>query len=212
MNDVALPAELASIVHPIDTDSLTTWEDHIQAFLEEQQKSESIKWAQADILLSVYNKFGTGSVVKFSDEIRAARSTIEHHLRTALAFPPQKRLPDVAFTTHTEASYIDPFNGKKQQFDGIKRFELMEEASINRTTVQEMKQKVKRQKLFEGTEETIIPCNLCGKNDREILQYIILAKSKNSSRRTADNLDLHEDCYLIVRQLIEDERKRRGNL
>lgn len=195
---------------PLDTSLLTSWEDHIQAFIELQQERESLQWSQADVILSVYQKFGGDvSVAKFANQLRVPRSTVEHYIRTAIAFPPPKRLPEVNFTVHTEASYVDTFHGKEHAFEGEKRFTLLEEAADDRITVAEMKKKVKREKAVDSSDQVKIACYLCGGSEGEVREYLVLSKSENESRRTADNFDMHESCWSISKQKIDDEREKR---
>lgn len=210
MNDDTL-TEVTPVSHiALDTSHLTTWEDHIQAFLDQQIEKEHIQWSQADIILSVYQKFGgEKSVVKFASELRLPRSTVEHYIRTAIAYPPPKRLQEVNFSIHTEASYVDQFDGKQQSFDGEKRFNLVEEAADNRITVAEMKKKVKREKIIEDSGDVKVACYLCGQTHGEVKEYLVLSKSDNTTRRTADNFDLHEGCWLVIKSLIENERQNR---
>lgn len=187
-----------TVLQPVNVNQLTTWEDHIAAWQSEEEKEKSAAWGKADILYSLWTKFGEDSIEKFATQIGYPRTTVHNYLKTAEAFPPAKRLPFVSFTHHMKVKGVSE---EKQTI-------YLEEAADNNWSVAKLGDKISEDKRREESDTGFLECYICWKSDEDVMPFTIFGRHTDRERLKSDKFDLHEGCYLVIKQLIEQERER----
>jgi hypothetical protein len=105
-----------------------------------------------------------------------------------------------------EASFADGYNGK--EFDNNTRFEWIELAAEQKLRTKHLQNKIHQAKEKERLQVTYLPCYFCDKGDEEVLEFVILSRDPNSSKRTADQYMFHKECYYRIKELIDSSRTK----
>lgn len=189
--------------------SLLTWEDHAVALAKLQEVDGMVNWYRADILMSALEKFGDMSISELAMIVNRPISTVNGLIRTARAFPPEKRVYSMPFYLHQQASYADSFDEKTKEFSGEDRFELIKKAEDEmfsyRDIAKELKEMRRRKQKEENNEKKPI-CAYCGRINGRLVEYLI--KERNTSAtETAFSFLMHTECYPDY-LLILKEKKR----
>ena len=127
---------------PKDLEKLETYEDYIQTLINLSEASENISWYRSDIFVSFAKKFGKESLVALARDLKQPHSTLVSYIRTAKAFPPEKRVATLTFSAHFQASLIDSFDG--ENFAEEKRYSLIEKAADEHMSTREIAERVKK--------------------------------------------------------------------
>lgn len=186
--------------------NLVTWEDHISYFLALEEYSSRFSWAKADVLASLSEKFGEKSLKELSNEIKIPYTTVTSYTRLSQAFPPDKRIPVLPFTTHIQASKADSYNTATKTFDGEKRFDWAKKAADGQLSVSQLSMQMQEEELRAGLDISEIPCCKCGKIGN-LLKYVIYSHG-NHKKNTI--LDIHETCMQEVLLYAQQARYRRA--
>ena len=174
---------------------LETWEDHIAAYQQAEEVTDAATWYKVDILYSLVQKFGEGSLKQFKEQVKVREevTTLREYVRTAQAFPPEKRIPAVSYEGHKQASYAD--TRKNGQFIGENRFQILEQAANGGLASRAVRQLIQQQKLQQRKEEAKgtdpITCKRCGSSEPEVYKFIFYSPEIKS----AIEVWLHKDCF-----------------
>ena len=159
------------------TDQFESWEDWITYYLELGEASNSFSWYKADLLLALEEKFKGDSLEKFSEEVKEPRSTVVNYVRTARAFPPDKRSPRLSFTHHFQASYADSYSEIARDFKGNHRFDMLEKAEDENMSTRRLQETIKDRKEEEFVEVTNHFCVYCGERGEDVVKHLFYAPS-----------------------------------
>jgi len=184
-----------------ETDKLVAWEDWITYYLQLGEASNSFSWYRADLLLALLEKFGEGSAEKFSSDVGEARSTVINYVRTARAFPPEKRIGTLSFTHHFQASYADSFDEKTQEFDSENRFEMLEKAADKKLSTRALQDEVKESKREDYKE--IKTCEFSGVSSEKVARYVFYSPENHESA----SFYLHPNAFKEIVTHIKNGQK-----
>lgn len=135
---------------------LNTYDEFLQFNLQLNEATAQFSWLKADTLLRMSEKLGDTALAKIASDLREKKSTVINYVRTAKAYPIEKREPMVSFSAHYHASFADSLNDRTNTFDGEKRFEWIKRAAEEGLSVREIThgiQKEKREELAKNNEE-----------------------------------------------------------
>lgn len=149
---------------------LSSWEDWVNYYIQLGEASNSFSWYKADLLFNLFQKYGEGSLDKFAGDVGESKSTVVNYVRTARAFPPEKRIPSLSFSHHFQASFADSYNEKEKDFEGDNRFELIEKAADNQMSTRALQDEVKDSKKDDYKEEKT--CIFTGVKSDKVQKYI----------------------------------------
>ena len=170
---------------------LTTWDDHVNFYVQLEEAQNSVSWVKADLFLNLIEKFGDGSINQFASEINQKASTITNYVRVARGFPPERRNPSVSFSHHFQACLADSYDDTTKEFDGEKRFEWVDKSSEEGWGIRKLQDEIEHEKEKERLGVDIIPCSRCGQSDGEILRCVIYVFGR---KQKADRFELHKRC------------------
>lgn len=136
-------------------DKLEKYEDYLSFYTQLDEATTAMSWVKADMLLQMVMNLGEGSLAQLSQDLKQPKSTVVNYVRTARAFPPEKRQPIVPFSTHFHASFADSYSEKEAKFDGELRFEIIEKAADENTSVRDVIHNIKEARILavQGDEE-----------------------------------------------------------
>lgn len=134
-------AELAQYIPKLEA-----YEDYLTFYQQLDEDAASMNWTKADTLLQMSNKLGEGALRALSKDLKQPPSTVSHYVRTAKAFPPDKREPMLSFSIHLQASFADSYDEKTKEFDGITRFDIIQEAVDQGMSVRRLMTKLRELK------------------------------------------------------------------
>lgn len=140
-NETDLPQDI--------TNNLKYYEDYINVFVQIDSSNNDLNWMKADLLLHMFENLGDGSIGGLAKDLDLSYSTLHKYIRTATAFPPNKRIKIVSFAKHYHVSLIDPIDVKTRTIPGKKRFRLLKEIADNKYTVEQVQDLVAVEKLKE---------------------------------------------------------------
>lgn len=163
-NDISISLD------PKVVSKFNSWEDWVTYYLQLGEASNSFSWYKADLLLHLFSKFGEGSLDKFSTDVGESKSTVVNYVRTARAFPPEKRIPTLSFTHHFQASFADSYSEKDKDFEGEARYEILEKAADNQMSTRALQDEVKESKKEDYKEPKV--CDFTGVKSDKVLRYI----------------------------------------
>lgn len=150
--------------------NFSSWEDWVTYYLQLGEASNSFSWYKADLLLHLYKKFGEGSLDKFSTDVGESKSTVVNYVRTARAFPSEKRIPSLSFTHHFQASFADSYNEKDREFEGETRFEMIEKAADTQMSTRALQDEVKESKKEDYHEPKT--CDFTGITSDKVVRFV----------------------------------------
>lgn len=182
--------------------NLVSWEDHISYFLALEEFSSRFSWAKADVLASLSEKFGEKSLKELSKDIKIPYTTVTSYTRLSQAFPPEKRIPALSFTTHIQASTADRYNHTLKKFETDKRFEWAQKAADAQMSVSQLSMAMQEEDIRAGLDVSEVPCCKCGKMGN-LSKYVIYTHGNNKKNTI---LDIHEDCMQNVLEYAQRAR------
>lgn len=180
---------------------LQGWEDWITYYLQLGEASNSFSWYKADLLLALFGKFGEGSLDKFASDVKEPKSTVINYVRTARAFPPEKRIAHLSFTHHFQASYADSFNEKTKEFEGEERYELLAKAADSGLSTRALQDEVKESKKTDYKE--IKTCEFSGVSSEKVGRFIFYSPELH----LAEKFYLHPDAFKEIVNYIRGHKK-----
>lgn len=179
-----------------EINKLQAWEDWVTYYLQLGEASNSFSWYKADLLLALYGKFGEGSLDKFASDVKEPKSTVINYVRTARAFPPDKRIAHLSFTHHFQASYADSFNEKTNEFEGELRHELLAKAADDNLSTRALQDEVKESKKTDYRE--VKTCDFSGVSSDKVGRFVFYSPELH----LAEKFYLHPDAFKeIVRYI-----------
>lgn len=184
-------------LNPNVLNNLNSYDDLISFYIQIEETSSSFHWLKADVLLEISRKFGEKTLEVLSSELRQPRTTISNYIRTAKAFPQNKRIPNASFTLHFQACFADVYDAKKG-FTGEKRFDWVARAADEGWSTRRLHDAITAEKKELPTQ--IKQCNYCGGSDGEISEYIVY---KLGIRKEPDKFSLHDNCFQEAKVLIK---------
>ena len=125
-------------------EQLNSYDEFLGFYIQLEQSQQSVSWLKADLFVAFSEKLGADSLATLAKDIKIPASTIVSYIRTSKAFPVFKRLPDISFSHHLQASLIDSFDGK--EFSGEGRYKLAERASDEKLSTRQIASEVKQTK------------------------------------------------------------------
>ena len=165
--------------------SITSYEDFISYFLELEQSSMAVSWIKADLFIAFVEKFGQASIAALAKDIKQPASTIVSYIRTARAFDPEKRFPEISFSHYFQASFADSYeNG---EFTGEKRYELIGRAIDEKMSTRQVAREAKQTK--EENPE---------KKEAERKLYRIIATVRNMFKE-----EKYKEINSLYKQIVE---------
>lgn len=177
---------------------LETYEEFASIYSQLDEASTSVSWTKADLLLEMVNKLGDASINSLSADIKQPKSTIASYIRTARAFPYDKRNPIASFSLHFQASYADKYNDKTGEFEGEKRFEWVNQAIDSHMSTRQLAERIQVDKNKEDQDVKFLPCVFCD-DEGETKRFVFYAPN---TKRQAVRFDLHDECYLKIMDII----------
>jgi hypothetical protein len=189
MNDLVLTGETPLYLDPTILKKLNSYDDFLSTFIQLDQATSSFSWLKADLLSELVKRKGVGGVTSISRDIKCPLSTITNYIRTARAFPPEKRVVNASFSLHYQASFADSYNSKTFDFTGAKRFEWLEKAVDNNMSRRRLAEYIDEEKTRTATQKAVI-CQFCELSDGEVGLYILFS----SSQKFRAKMRLHSHC------------------
>lgn len=182
---------------------LENYEDYLSFYIQLDQTSTAFAWLKADLLFQMVDKLGEPSVEQLARDVNQPRSTVVNYVRTARAFPHDKRDPNVPFSIHFRASFADTYDDKTQSFQGEERFKWLAKAIDEGMSTRVLGDAIQREKKREGLNVEKLPCTRCAKTDGEIKPYILYSPGAHLK---GESFDLHSACYNEVIECIYGKR------
>jgi len=197
---LVLPNEVPMSLDLETKKKLVSWEDFISYYTQLSEAENSFSWIKADVLIALADKFGDQSLEKVSIDIGVPRSTVVNYVRTARAFPPEKRISALSFSHHFQASFEDSYDEKKGEFSTDNRFEMIEKAVDENLSTRDIRDEVqeKKQKLMVAGG-LVEKCNLCKRSGGQIEKYVFFIPN---SGKTGDKFKFHPNCYVKLLQFV----------
>ncbi len=158
-----------------------TYEDYLDYYIRLEEASVAVSWIKADLLLDMSTKLSLTGTYKLSEDIGQPRGTIVNYIRTARAFPPEKRNPVASFTHHFQASFADEYNEEEGKFLTNNRFDWINKSVDDHLSVRRLKQQIDDEKIKNGTT-VVKPCSRCGKTDENTLKYILYSPGEKAEK------------------------------
>ncbi len=181
---------------------LQAWEDWVTYYLQLGEASNSFSWYKADLLLALFQKFGGDSLDKFATDVKEPRSTVTNYVRTARAFPAEKRIPHLSFTHHFQASYADSYNEKTKEFEGENRYELLEKAADSNLSTRALQDEVKESKKDDYHE--IKTCEFSGVSSQKVGRFVFYSPELGLTEK----FYLHPDAFKEIVSYIRNGRRK----
>lgn len=197
-----LPAVLSETPFGLDTNvfqNLTSYEDVLDFATQLQQGSAAWSWAHADFYNYVSDKFGNSTIQGLSKSLKIPEATIASYIRTARAFPQEKRVINATFSHHFQAAQADEYDKATKTYKGSARFDWIDKAADESWSTRHLYHEIQRTKKLRELNVTVLPCVFCKKNTGEIATYAIYA---SGIRRDPERVELHRECYLKVLDFI----------
>ena len=187
---------------PEEKKQLKTPEDYAQKVVTAIGMREVGTWVAADVLLDYYDRFGgEQSLKEFAANLNIEYSTVGTWIRTARAFPLEKRIPTLSFTHHYRASFADSYDRSANEFEGDDRFSFLEQADAANWAVRDLQEEVDRFKRMRELDVEKLPCAFCKSNNGDINTYGFYARF---SRREPQKRELHDACFDFILQYIDN--------
>lgn len=184
---------------------LETYEEYLSYYISLDEAATNVSWIKADLLVHMQNKLGDKSILALAKDVRQPYTTVVNYIRVARAFPPERRLPNVSFSHHYQASYADTYNEKERRFLTQTRFMWLARAADEQFSVRRLMDKVQMNKLQKENHSEIIPCIKC--NTMEILTRKYLFYSPGA-RKEGIQVFLCDNCFLKVADYIYGAKPR----
>jgi hypothetical protein len=201
---LVLPNEVPLSLDLETKNKLVNWEDFVGYYLQLTEAANSFSWIKADVLLALSEKFGDQSLEKVSTDIGEPRSTVVNYVRTARAFPPEKREASLSFSHHFQASFADSYDERKGEFSTDKRFDWVETALEKQLSTRDIRDEIQEQKeRIEG--HAVELCSMCGQNGHEVQKFVFFIPN---SGKAGDKFKLHPKCYARLVQFISNNGEK----
>lgn len=183
-----------------------TWEEFVQEWVDLTEESNNILWKKVDILLQVAESFGEKSIAEFAKQVHGDRHTFTNYFRTAKAFPPETRVPDLSFEVHLRASGADEY--KNGEFIGNQRFYVLKEAADKGLSTAKVKAIVRQEKEKRELQISTLPCWWCKSSEPEVLEYMFYSVF---TFKLAERYNLHTDCFEEMVDVLENAKHAKFN-
>lgn len=199
---LVLPNEVPLSLDEETKGKLVKYEDFVGYYLQLTEAANSFSWIKADVLLALSEKYGNQSLEKVSVDIGEPRSTVVNYVRTARAFPPEKREPSISFSHHFQASFADSYDEHRGSFSTENRFNWLETAIEKNLSTRDIRDEIQeeKQKSLPGGGLPDI-CAMCKKNGVDVEKYVFFVPN---SGRAGDKFKLHQKCYFKLLKFIAD--------
>lgn len=192
MNDELASIATGTLLNPTPLDQLTDWESFISYYLQLDELDNYTSWTKADLLLKLSEKYGESSLAQFAKDVHKPHGTIINYIRTARAFPPEKRFLESTFTMHMVASFADSYDDKERGFTSVERYDWIEKAADNKWSTRSLVDEIKREKKKKELSVTILPCKYCHQGEEETFPYVFYSPRTSEP---ATKVDLHKKCF-----------------
>lgn len=174
---------------------LETYEDYLSFYIQLDQASSAFAWLKADLLFQMASKLGETSIEQLARDINQPRSTVINYVRTARAFPAEKRNEEASFSLHFKASFADSYDDKEEEFKGEERFKWVEKAVDEGMSTRVLGELIQREKQRELLDIPVLPCSRCHSTEGEIKPYMLYAPG---AHKPGERLELHDTCLTQV--------------
>lgn len=188
-----------------EINKLQAWEDWVTYYLQLGEASNSFSWYKADLLLALYGKFGEGSLDKFASDVKEPKSTVINYVRTARAFPPDKRIAHLSFTHHFQASYADSFNEKTNEFEGELRHELLAKAADDNLSTRALQDEVKESKKPDYRE--VKTCEFSGVSSDKVGRFVFYSPELHLLEKFFLHPDAFKEIVKYIRTAYDKDKK-----
>lgn len=189
---LSLAADTPLGLTPDILNKLESYEDYLSFYIQLDQASSAFAWLKADLLFQMASKLGETSIEQLARDINQPRSTVINYVRTARAFPTDKRDGQASFSIHFRASFADSYDDKLGIFNGEERFKWVEKAVDEGMSTRVLGDAIQREKQRELLDIPVLPCSRCGKTDGEIKPYLLYSPGSHLS---GERFELHDACY-----------------
>ncbi len=190
-----------STLDPQVLSKLTTYEDYLSYYIQLSEATDAVSWVKADFLLYMFHKMGANSLLALSKDMKQPFGTVDNYIRTARAFPVEKRNPAMSFSHHFKASFADVYDEKTKTFLTEKRFEWLNKAQDERMSTRTLQANISEEKEKQGNPELGVLCSHCGKPNEKLQKWTMM--SPGTGKRVI-NLYLHEVCFVEILKFIYD--------
>lgn len=177
--------------------SLQTYDDFINAYIQIDQTANNVSWVKADLLSAMDLKLGDQSLRELSKELGENYSTLVSYIRVSRAFPIESRSENRSFSAHFQASMIDSFDGKS--FSGEKRFLILQKAEDENFSTRRIAEEVQKEKNINSVPSPAFNCQMCDKKQDEVVEYYIGRKWRHGYER---KFNLHPSCFKKLMDII----------
>lgn len=175
--------------------NLTSYEECLDFATQLQLGSAAWSWAHADFYNYVSDKFGNSTIQGLSKSLQIPEATIGSYIRTAKAFPQDKRVINVTFSHHFQAAQADEFDKVTKTYKGSDRFNWIEKAADESWSTRHLYHEIQRTKKLKELNVTVLPCVFCKKNTGEIATYAVYS---TGGKRDPERIELHRECWFKV--------------
>lgn len=197
--------ELATTLTEDVLQNLDSYEDYLGYYTQLDEAATSVSWVKADLLVHMQNKLGDKSIQALSKDIKQPYTTVVNYIRVARAFPPDRRLSNVAFTHHYQASYADTYDENTKKFTGEARFKWIEKAADEHLSVRGLIEQVHVSKLKAKNKITNLTCNKCNSEGSTTRRYVMYSPG---APKEALRVDLCDECFLKIADYIYGAKAR----
>ncbi len=199
---LVLPNEVPIALDEATKNKLVNWEDFISYYLQLHEAENSFSWIKADVLLALAEKFGDQSLEKVSTDIGQPRSTVVNYVRTARAFPEEKRDPSISFSHHFQASFADSYDEHKGVFASDTRFDWVEKAVNEQLSTRSMRDEIQDKKQEIANKfPTVEKCDFCKQAGGLMNKYVFFVPN---SGKQSNKFKFHPDCYTQLLKYISE--------
>lgn len=183
---------------------LTSYEDYLSYYIQLNEATDAVSWVKADFLLYMLHKMGASSLLALSRDMKQPFGTVDNYIRTARAFPPEKRNEAMSFSHHFKASFADKYDEKTKTFLTDKRFEWVNRAQDERMSTRTLQANITEAKEKTENPDLGVSCSHCGKPNEKLQKWTMA--SPGTGKRII-NLYLHEVCLVEILKFIYDGHK-----
>ncbi len=202
-----LPVVLTDIPLALDKalfDKYESLDEKQDLYTDIKKTAAAASWMQADFFRYMWEMSPEKEIKNLSKALQESSSTINNYLRTAIAFPEEKRDAMATFSHHFQASFADSYNSKTKTFAGSTRFDWLEKAIDENWTTRRLNEEVMRTKQKQQLGVITPPCDICNKGlfdsstEFVVSEEVIPYNFFNTKSKHTDHLNIHESCYQTV--------------
>lgn len=183
---------------------LSTYEDYLSYYIQLSEINDTVSWVKADFLVFMLKKMGADSLLALSRDLKQPFGTVDNYIRTARAFPTDKRNSAMSFSHHFKSSFADRYDDKTKTFLTNKRFDWINRAQDEKMSTRTLQANISEEKEKTENPDLGVLCSHCGKPNDKLQKWTMA--SPGTGKRII-NLHLHEVCLVEILKFIYDGHK-----